>query len=115
MKTLINVRGFRLFWRDSKLGTALTFISTYCELNKANCLVAPTNKDGEILMRTQNVAKFEQEWNQSRQYCMLKDLQKLSVVQTVPLYCLGSCTLVFVCTHENLSVPTCVGYHSPSF
>ena len=59
-------------------------------------------------MRTQNVSKFEQERNQSRQHCILKDLQTVAVVQTVPLCCLGSCSLVFVCTHENPSVPTCV-------
>ena len=67
-----------------------------------------TSKDRETLMHTQNVSKFEQERNQSRQHCILKDLQTVAVVQTVPLCFLGSCSLVFVCTHENPSVPTCV-------
>ena len=66
-----------------------------------------TSKDRETLMHTQHVSKFEQEQNQSRQHCILKDLQTVAVVQTVPLCCLGSCSLVFVCTHENPSVPTC--------
>ena len=46
-------------------------------------------------MRTLNVSKFEQEWNHSRQHCILKDLHTVAVVQTVPLCCLGSCSLVF--------------------
>ena len=72
-----------------------------------------TSKDRETLMHTQNVAKFKQEQNQSRQHCMLKDLLTVSVVQTVPLCYLGSCSLVFVCTCEYLFLPTCVlGYQT---
>ena len=33
-----DVRGFRLFGRDSNLGIALTFISAYCEMNKTQQL-----------------------------------------------------------------------------
>ena len=55
-------------------------------------------------MRTLNVSKFEQEWNHSRQHCILKDLHTVAVVQTVPLCCLGSCSLVFACTHVRMRI-----------
>ena len=62
-------------------------------------------------MRTQNVSIFEQERNQSRHRCILKDLQTVAVVQTVPLCCLGSCSL-YVCMRIPPSLLVSNSFHA---